>query len=167
LSGPLSRPENDAATAASISAREATTRRARDYRRRTAKLTETVQYVRDAGDRRPTLNLAGGYGCAARKITSAPPNGSVMAAMPAGKRTFCSIHFGCAWRFAVNCNVAPPAAPANTVARLIAGYQVKPKQIHNRCNLLGVKLKENKCDQRHKKKCDKELSHGSLYCKLR
>jgi hypothetical protein len=89
-----------------------------------------------------------------------------MAAMPAGKRTFCSIHFGCAWRFAVNCNVAPPAAPANTVARLIAGYQVKPKQIHNRCNLLGVKLKENKCDQRHKKKCDKELSHGSLYCKL-
>jgi hypothetical protein len=60
-----------------------------------------------------------------------------------------------------------PAAPANTVAGLIAGYQIKPKQIHNRRKLLGVKLKENKYDQRYKKQCDKELTHGLLYCKLR
>jgi hypothetical protein len=46
------------------------------------------------------------------------------------------------------CSIPPPplAAPANTVAGLIAGYQIKPKQIHNHLHLVGVKLKENKRD---------------------
>jgi hypothetical protein len=57
-----------------------TARRAREYRRRAAKLAETAQHVRDAGDRRHLLNLAEGYARVADQMAAVPAEPQVFPA---------------------------------------------------------------------------------------